>query len=75
MLNKTAHFEPHFLQYWNDVKDVVDENGWVYNKDVHHLLDAYFEYNTGKNIEFQKSWQFEGKSDSNYRWRPSSITG
>jgi hypothetical protein len=35
-------FEEHYLQYWDIVKDVVDENGWVYSKETPHLLDAYF---------------------------------
>lgn len=62
--------EPHYLQYWDLVKDVVDEDGWVYSKQVTHLLDAYFEYNTGQDIEFQKSYDGEWCGS---RWRPVSI--
>jgi|AntRauTorcE11897_2_1112592.scaffolds.fasta_scaffold00596_17 hypothetical protein len=64
-------FEPHFLQYWDKVKDIVDEDGWVYSTESPHILDAYFEYNTGKKIEFQKSYDGEWKGS---RWRPKSIS-
>ena len=61
-------FEKHFLQYWDYVKNVVDNDGWVYSKEVPHLLDYYFEVNTGKDIEFQKYYDGTGS-----RWRPKSI--
>jgi hypothetical protein len=64
-------FEEHYLQYWDIVKDVVDENGWVYSKETPHLLDAYFESNTGKEIEFEKSYQDPWKGT---RWRPKSLS-
>lgn len=64
--------------YWDNVKDSVDEDGWVYTKDVINMLDAYFEHNTGKQIEFQKSF---GKSGDNpywktrgSRWRPEELS-
>lgn len=66
-------FEPHFLQYWDHVKNVVDEEGWVYSKEVPYLLDAYFEHNTGQTIEFQKMYEYTG-SWRGSRWRPKSIT-
>jgi hypothetical protein len=56
--------------YWQYVKDVVDKDGWVRTKDVPHLLDAYYESNTGNPIEFQKS--HDGVLDP--RWRPKSLT-
>ncbi len=69
--------EPHFLNYWDQVKDVVDEEGWVYTKDVTNMLDAYFEGNTGKEIEFQKSFGPSGDNPNwltrGSRWRPKSI--
>jgi hypothetical protein len=67
-----------YAQYWEIVKDVIDEDGWVYEKDVPHILDYYFEANTGKPIEFQKSF---GKSGDNphwltkgSRWRPLELS-
>jgi hypothetical protein len=70
-------FEVAYAQYWEIVKDNVDEDGWVYVKEVPHMLDAYFEHNTGKQIEFQKSF---GKSGENpnwltrgSRWRPIEL--
>ena len=47
--------ETAYVEYWDKVKDVVDGEGWVFTKEVVHMLDSYFEHNTGKEIEFQKS--------------------
>ena len=70
------NFEKHFyhpnFNYWEYVKDVIDENGWIYSKEVPHLLDSYFETNTNIKIDFEKSYEYEG-SYRGYRWRPSSI--
>ncbi len=73
--------EEHFKQYWEYVKDVVDENGWVHSKDVTHLLDFYFETNTNIKIEFEKRYDGENVwSDKEncfvyrgYRWRPITL--
>jgi hypothetical protein len=54
-----SRFQSAYAQYWDMVKDIVDEDGWVYTKEVPNMLDAYFESNTNKPIEFQKSF---GKS-------------
>lgn len=59
-----------YVQYWDTVKNFVDENGWVYSKESPHILDYYFEVNTGKSIEFQKS--YEGKWRGT-RWRPKEL--
>lgn len=67
-----SRFQPHFLEYWNYVKGAIDENGWVYSKEVPYLLDAYFETNTKKEIEFQKMYEYVGDWRG-YRWRPKSI--
>lgn len=71
-------FQSAYAQYWDMVKDKIDEEGWVYTKEVPHMLDAYFESNTGKSIEFQKSF---GKSGDNphwttrgSRWRPLELS-
>ena len=36
------NFEKHFyhpnFNYWEYVKDVIDENGWIYSKEVPHLF-------------------------------------
>ena len=71
-------FQSAYAQYWDMVKDIIDEEGWVYTKEAPHMLDAYFENNTGKSIEFQKSF---GKSGNNphwltkgSRWRPSELS-
>lgn len=63
-------FAPHFRQYWDYVKDVIDDIGWIYSNDMPHLLDYYFEVNTGQEIEFQKSYDGEWRGP---RWRPKSI--
>jgi len=71
-------FKDAYAQYWDMVKYSVDSEGWVYTKEVPNLLDAYFSNNTGKQIEFQKSF---GKSGENphwltkgSRWRPIELT-
>ena len=71
-------FQLAYAQYWDMVKDIIDEEGWVYTKEAPHMLDAYFEGKTGKPIEFQKSF---GKSGDNphwltrgSRWRPSELS-
>lgn len=73
-----SRFQSAYAQYWDMVKDIIDEEGWVYTKEAPHMLDAYFEGNTGKPIEFQKSF---GKSGDNphwltrgSRWRPSELS-
>lgn len=63
-------FKSHFLQYWEYVENVIDDDGWVYSKEVPYLLDAYFESNTNKEIEFEKSYDGEWRG---YRWRPKTI--
>jgi hypothetical protein len=70
------NFEKHFyhpdFNYWNHVKDVIAEDGWIYSKEVPHLLDSYFESNTNIKIDFEKFYEYEGFYRG-YRWRPSSI--
>lgn len=73
-----SRFQSAYAQYWDMVKDIIDEEGWVYTKEAPHMLDAYFEANTGKPIEFQKSF---GRSGDNphwltkgSRWRPSELS-
>lgn len=73
-----SRFQSAYAQYWDMVKDIIDEEGWVYTKDAPNMLDAYFEHNTGKPIEFQKSF---GKSGDNphwltkgSRWRPMELS-
>jgi hypothetical protein len=73
-----SRFQSAYAQYWDMVKDIIDEEGWVYTKEAPHMLDTYFEHNTGKPIEFQKSF---GKSGDNThwltrgsRWRPTELS-
>jgi hypothetical protein len=75
-MDKTV-IQAAYMQYWDIVKDKVDEEGWVYTKNLPHLTDFYFEESTGKPIEFQKSF---GPSGSNphwmtkgSRWRPKEL--
>jgi len=77
-LNSCDRFKSAYYQYWDMVKDIIDEEGWVYTKEAPHMLDYYFEHNTGESIEFQKSF---GKSGDNphwltkgSRWRPSELS-
>ena len=77
-LARKSRFQLAYAQYWDMVKDIIDEEGWVYTKEAPHMLDAYFEGKTGKLIEFQKSF---GKSGDNphwltrgSRWRPSELS-
>jgi len=67
-----------YAQYWDQVKSFVDEDGWVYTKEVPHMLDAYFEANTGKKIEFQKSFGPSGDNPhwltKGSRWRPMELS-
>jgi hypothetical protein len=73
-----SRFEAAYGQYWGMVKDVVDENGWVYTKELPNMLDAYFEGNTGKPIEFQKSFGASGENPhwltKGSRWRPKELS-
>lgn len=70
-------FKSAYEQYWDKVKDIVDEEGWVYTKEASHMLDAYFEHNTNKQIEFQKSFGASGDNPHWFargsRWRPKEL--
>ena len=59
------------------MKDIVDEEGGVYTKEVPNMLDAYFESNTGKRIDFQKSFSSIGDNPhwltKGSRWRPVEL--
>ena len=73
------NFEEDYLEYWDKVKDIVDEEGWVYTKQqVPSMLDYYFEANTNKEIEFQKLHGVSGDNPHWFtkgsRWRPKSIS-
>ena len=70
--------EKAYCEYYELLKDYIDKDGWVYTKEVPHISDMYFEMNTGKQIEFQKSF---GKSGENpnwltrgSRWRPQELS-
>lgn len=67
-----------YEQYWEHVENHVDDEGWVYTRDVPHMLDAYFEHNTGKSIEFQKTFGLSGDNPhfttKGSRWRPTVIS-
>lgn len=67
-----------YEQYWEHVENHIDNEGWVYTKEVPHMLDAYFEQNTGKPIEFQKSFGPSGDNPNwltkGSRWRPKLIS-
>lgn len=73
-----SRFQSAYAQYWDMVKDIIDEEGWVYTKDASNMLDAYFESNTGKPIEFQKSFGKSGKNPhwltKGSRWRPLELS-
>lgn len=64
------NFESHFPIHWGYIKDAIDEQGWVYTRKVPHILDYYFEQNTGLPIEYEKFYEGEWKGP---RWRPLSI--
>ena len=73
-----SRFQLAYAEYWNTVKDIIDEQGWVYTKEASHMLDAYFEANTGKSIEFQKSFGPSGDNPhwltKGSRWRPKELS-
>ena len=73
-----SRFQLAYAEYWNTVKDIIDEEGWVYTKEAPHMLDAYFEANTGKPIEFQKSFGPSGDNPhwltKGSRWRPKELS-
>ena len=56
MTLNVSKFQEAYAQYWDVVKDIVDEEGWVYTKEISNMLDAYFENNTSKRINFQKNF-------------------
>ena len=64
-------FQNAYGSYWDIVKDSVDDEGWVYNNELPHIIDAYFEFNTGKPIEFQKHYEGEWRG---CRWRPKELS-
>ncbi|QMW05377.1 hypothetical protein [Spirosoma foliorum] len=66
----TQLFKVAYGTYWDIVKNSLDECGWCYANDVPHLTDAYFEHNTGKDIQFEKSYPGAYKG---YRWRPKEL--
>lgn len=68
-----ADFSEHYRQYWDYVKNSVDEEGWTYSKEVPHILDSYFESNTKKEIDFEYTTR-DKIHRGIYRWRPKSIT-
>ena len=71
-------FKDAYCDYWDKVKDFVDEEGWVYTKEIPNMLDAYFEHNTGNPIEFQKSFGASGDNPhwltKGSRWRPKVLS-
>lgn len=67
----TKDFSEHYGEYWQYVKDSIDSQGWAYSNQVPHMLDFYFEANTKKPIEVQRSYEGEYRG---MRWRPKSIT-
>lgn len=73
-----SRFRSAYGQYWDMVKNFVDEEGWVYTKEVPNMLDAYFEANTGNPIEFQKSFGASGDNPhwltKGSRWRPKELS-
>lgn len=77
-MTKNEVIEKAYGEYWDSVKDSLDEDGWVYTKEVSNMLDAYFENNTGQEIEFQKSFGRSGDNPNwttrGSRWRPKSIS-
>ena len=83
LINESVEFDNRFekaysdpngkCNYWDIVKDIIDEDGWVYSKNSPHILDAYFSNNTGKEIEFQKSYKYEGEWKGS-RWRPKELS-
>lgn len=60
-----------YAQYWDMVKDSVDNEGWVYSNEIPFLLDLYFEQNTGKKMQYEKS--YDGKWRGT-RWRPVELS-
>lgn len=78
-MGNNINFSEHYSSYWDEVKDKIDEEGWVYVKEVSYLLDFYFELNTGLSIDYQKSFSFLSGDNPNWttrgdRWRPKSIS-
>ena len=77
MTLNVSKFQEAYAQYWDVVKDIVEEEGWVYTKEVPNMLDAYFENNTGKRIDFQKSFSSIGDNPhwltKGSRWRPVEL--
>jgi hypothetical protein len=69
-MNDIEQIEKAYDSYWDFVKNSVDEQGWAYSKDLPHILDYYFEANTGKAIDFEKSYEGEWRGS---RWRPKEL--
>lgn len=76
--NKEDIFKKYYLGYYDIVKDLIDEEGWVYVKEAPYLLDASFENIEGKQIEYQKSFGFSGDNPhwetKGARWRPKELS-
>lgn len=70
--------EAYTKMYWPAVENIIDEEGWVYVKEAHDLLDVSFENNTQKDIEYQKSFGRSGDNPNwltrGARWRPKEIS-
>lgn len=79
MEKENIQFSEHYSTFWSSVQDKVDEEGWVYEREVSHILDYYFVNQTGLEIDFQKSSSFLSGDNPNWltrgaRWRPKSIS-
>ena len=63
-------FKSHFFNYWEQVKDVIDSDGWVYRNDVPFMLDGYFEMNTNTEVVIEKKYDGVWRG---IRWSPKSL--
>lgn len=75
---KIEKIQQAYSPYWEDIKDLIDSEGWVYVKDLPYLMDVYFQEKTEKEIEYQKSFGLSGDNPHwltrGARWRPKELS-
>lgn len=69
-MTNEEQIEKAYGTYWTIVKDAVDEKGWAYNNSLPHMIDGYYEFNTGNAIDYEKWYEGEWRG---CRWRPKQL--
>lgn len=58
-------------EYWNLLKDLVDENGWIQSKGEYHFI----EWEDIFQIDEYPLWGYSGEVINCEKWRPKALYG